>query len=849
MKGFTRIMLVGTVMLAMAICAPQRAEAQFFKKLSQGLEKVNNTLEKVNDGVEDVMEGNLDGLFKSRKNKQQETSEDMSRDVSADTKSGAPVYDESDMEEVEMKYPTPHITDSTKLMLLPYISSSTVSSVHEGVFAVERDGAFSFWRITGEKLFDFEWEYCSEMRSFGEKFPEFHNGVAVARKHTGTYTRGTIHLLYLDGRSKELDPDWTQVSQFEDGLAVVTDKSNYKTNYFYINARGEKMFTHLKINGDDNWSIRPIRNGLRAYATGQYSWGYIDANGNVKLEPQYGGASDFSEGYAWVSLKPDPTSLFSNGEMVLINLDGEVVFRSGISWSGSDFKNRYQSVVSDVVDGCFYVRKGDYYYYYNTAFEQIGMAEYGAPFYQGLAYIAPIEDLDCDVCIVNTDFELVRKLNDRMMFATDLRSQPRFTSLGVATVKNKSISSYVITPSGSVLLEAYDKDGDYMDSFWQFTESGMMRVTDINIDGHRYQGIVNTKGEMEWLFGEHPLHVIIVEDYPIPDPDPETMDYNVTVTCEPAEGGSASISPKSKFKYAEAASLSATPNEDWVVSYIEVSGGYYSDGIELGEPFYVTEDMNITVHFAKEEEELAPPVTNCFIGTKPTVISDGYTIDLQIYAELSATGGISTPYGDDTYGYIVAMFDPTYRFVTPNIATYIFGAPLRVHSYQYDEANDKHWLVVDGGSYTFGNLKLSPNGDNGLGAMLLSMMLAFDGYSSPTMTPRHYRIEMLDYDAQTGEFTCGKLQTYSAKYGWLWGGDERLKIKGGGMFFKSSDSGIPDDLFEGTRMKCTTKRNDVWWYPPLEWYDGNQSALDSVVEQMGRAYRDYQSEYDKLFGK
>ena len=51
MKGFTRIMLVGIVMLAMAICEPQRAEAQFFKKLSQGLEKVNNTLEKVNDGV------------------------------------------------------------------------------------------------------------------------------------------------------------------------------------------------------------------------------------------------------------------------------------------------------------------------------------------------------------------------------------------------------------------------------------------------------------------------------------------------------------------------------------------------------------------------------------------------------------------------------------------------------------------------------------------------------------------------------------------------------------------------------------------------------------------------------
>ena len=845
-------MLVGTVMLAMAICAPQRAEAQFFKKLSQGLEKVNNTLEKVNDGVEDVMEGNLDGLFKSRKNKQQETSEDRSRDVSADAKSGAPVYDESDMEEVEMQYPVPFITEKTKYMQLPYVGSNAVSSVHDGVFAVGRNGVFSFWKITGEKLFDFEWEYCNEMRSFGDRFPEFHNGVAVARKSEGMYSRGTIHLLYLDGSVKEMDPDWTQVSQFEDGLAVVTDNSNYKTSYFYINIFGEKVFPHLKINGNDNWSIRPLSDGLRAYATSSYSWGYIDAEGNIVLEPIYGGAADFSEGYAWVSLKSDPTSLFSNGELVLINTQGEVLYHSGLSWSGSDFKNGYQSKVSDVVNGCFYVCKDGYYYYYNTLFEQIGVAEYGTPFYNGMAYIAPVVDMDCDVCIVDTDFEVVRKLDDRKMFATDLRSQPRFTPLGVATVHDKSISSYVITPSGGVVMKAYDEEGNYIDSFLQFTESGMMRATDIWMNGARYQGIINTDGEMEWLFGEGTLDnvvVILIDEDPIGPIKWATIDYDVTVRCEPAEGGSATIAPKSRFKYGEEAVLNATPNDGWAITHISIDNDYLGFAPKVGEPFYVTENMEYTVHFAKEEEELAPPVTNCFIGTKPTVISDGYTIDLQIYAELSATGGISTPYGDDTYGYIVAMFDPTYRFVTPNIATYIFGAPLRVHSYQYDEANDKHWLVVDGGSYTFGNLKLSPNGDNGLGAMLLSMMLAFDGYSSPTMTPRHYRIEMLDYDAKTGEFTCGKLQTYSAKYGWLWGGDERLKIKGGGMFFKSSDSGIPDDLFEGTRMKCTTKRNDVWWYPPLEWYDGNQSALDSVVEQMGRAYREYESEYDKLFGK
>ena len=856
MKAFIRLFFVGVVMSVMTIFAPQSAEAQILKKISQGLEKVNNTLEKVNDGVDDVMKGDFDGLFKSRKNKQQQNTTDNAAEepsVAEDApEEDAEVWDDSDMEEVEVQYPVPFITEKTKYMQLPYVGSNVVSGVHDGVFAVGRNGVFSFWRITGEKLFDFEWEYCSEMRSYGDRFPEFHNGVAVARKSEGMYSRGTIHLLYLDGSIKEMDPDWTQVSQFEDGLAVVTDNSNYKTSYFYINIMGEKVYPHLKVNGDDEWSIRPVRDGLRAYATGSYTWGYIDTHGNIALDPIYGGAADFSEGYAWVCLKNDPTSLFSNGEIVLINTQGEVLYRTGISWSGSNFKNGYQSYVSDVVDGCFYVRKDDYYYYYNTLFEQIGVAEYGTPFYNGMAYIAPVVDMDCDVCIVDTDFEVVRKLDDRKMFATDLRSQPRFTPLGVATVHDKSISSYVITPSGGVVMKAYDEDGNYIDSFLQFTESGMMRATDIWMNGARYQGIINTEGEMEWLFGEGTLDnvvVILIDEDPIGPIKWTTIDYDVTVNCEPAEGGSATIAPKSRFKYGEEAVLNATPNEGWAITHISIDNEYLGFVPKVGVPFYVTEDMEFTVHFAKEDEKRDPPVTSAFEGVKRMEIADGVTTDLTIYAEVSAEADIATPYGENTYGYIVTMFDPTRRVVTKNLSTYIFSAPLLIHSYQYDAENDKHWLVVDGGSYTFGNLKVMPNGGDAFGSMLVGLMFAFDGHSSPDITPRHYRIEMLDFDAETGEFTCGKLQTYSPQYGWLWGGDERLEIKTKGMFTTKSDRGIPDDLFEGARMKCAAKRNDVWWYPPLEWYEGNQSALDGVVEQMGRAYREFKSEYDLLFNE
>ena len=866
MKSLTRIFVVGVAMFTMSVFAPQSAEAQFLKKLSQGLEKVNNTLEKVNDTVDDAKKGDIGGLINLRNNKQQQNiSNNSVNDAQSTPMQSTPtpsvpeevveeevVPDESNMREVEMQYPVPFITEETKYMQLPYISDYTISDVHDDVFAVDIKGVFSFWRITGEKLFDFDWEYCSEPRSYGTRFPEFHEGVAVARKSAGMYSTGVIHLLYLDGSVKELDPDWKQVSQFEDGLAVVTDKSNYKTTYFYINTSGERVFPHLKINGDDNWSIRPIRDGLRAFATGPYTWGYIDAKGNIALQAKYGGVADFSEGYAWVCLKNDPDSIFSDGELVLINTKGDVLYRSGLKWSGSDFKRGYQSVVSDVVDGRFYVRKDGYYYYYNTLFEQIGVAEYGTPYYAGLAYIAPTVDMGCDICIVDTDFEVVRKLSDKMMFTTDLRFQPRFTSLGVASVKDKSISSYVISPGGGVLIDSYDKNGDHIGGFWQFTESGMMRATSIDIDGVRYQGIMNTAGEMVWLFGEDPVNFVTIvkwDDDPIGPRKRATLDYDVTVKCEPAEGGSASISPAGRFKYGAMAVLSATPNEEWAVTHIEVGEDYFGFAPKLDEPFRVTENMDITVHFAKKDIERAPDVSSAFAGVKSFEIDDGYDVDITIYAELDTEAGISTPYGDNTYGYIVAMFDPTCRYVTSNIATYIFGAPLRVHSYQYDAENDLRWLVVDGGSYTFGNLKVTPNGGDAFGAMLFNMMLAFDGFSSPSITPRHYRIEMLDYDAQTGEFTCGKLQTYSTKYGWLWGGDKRLMLKSKGMFSIKTDYGLPDNLFEGVRMKRSPKRNDVWWFPPLVWYDGNQSTLDSVVEQMGKAYREYQSEYDILFSK
>lgn len=143
-------MFVGIAMLGTTLVAPHtRQRLVYLSSFTQGLDKVNNSIDKVNDKVEDVLDGNFEGLFKSRKNKKQK--EAQQGDGEAASEEDVVEWDESDMEEVEMEYPIPFVSEDTRYMQLPYIGDNAISSVHDGVFAVSRKGAFSFWRVTGEK--------------------------------------------------------------------------------------------------------------------------------------------------------------------------------------------------------------------------------------------------------------------------------------------------------------------------------------------------------------------------------------------------------------------------------------------------------------------------------------------------------------------------------------------------------------------------------------------------------------------------------------------------------------------------------------------------------------------------
>lgn len=261
-------------------------------------------------------------------------------------------------------------------------------------------------------------------------------------------------------------------------------------------------------------------------------------------------------------------------------------------------------------------------------------------------------------------------------------------------------------------------------------------------------------------------------------------------------------------------------------------------------PFAVVNNSKVVVKFIKKEVVEAPKWSNCYQGTQNTDF-DGVPFVLTFYGEISATPTIATPYGDNTYGFVVAMFDPTHRFVSKDASAYIFASPFRIVGYQKEETSGKQYMVLDAGNISFGKLEI--NASNPLMSLYFNSLMSINGYTSPELLKRRYRVEMCDINEETGEFSCGVMQVYSSEYGWLDGGDKRLKVSSHGFMMSKTDNGLPADFFANVRFSKADKRNDVLWYPPLLWYDNKQSVLDEIINNMKNVYSTYKSDYDLLW--
>lgn len=841
---------------------PTNSEAQFLKKLSKGIEKVNKGLDKVNKGLDKLT--TPDGASSSTS-----SATPVQRQGGTST---TEVPDTRNWKTMEPIYKVPYISGNTKFLKLEtsYITDSWFSGVNEGVFSINYNGKFEFWKVTGQRLFAAEW--TNPLLKYDDH-PVFNGGVCpMVSTQPDANGKKRWHLLYLDGSVKELDPTYKEITGFQDGLALLTQYVNFKNQYYYINTKGEKVFTHLQLYGDDDKAMRPLRCGMRAFLDrNTHLWGFIDAQGKVVLSPQYIVAKDFSEGYTWVGMKGQNTA--SQGKLVLIDKTGKVVFDSQLEVG----KYGYVHSTSDVVDGKFYVvdQTGDNVIYYDLTGKKLGTFAAGQPYYQQHAFVE-VDDgaLVNGVKLINQSGQIVRHFSfDRMH---DI-SKTVFSPIGTAVYSDMN-KCYIHNYKGDILINEYD--GEYSDGisgFDNFTADGYARVKQISFNNTNYIGLMNTDAELEWLFSfkdylsdwiDWPTDslprydtLIIGDTIPkLPQPvDPQDgpigprirqqQQYKVTAKCSPAEGGTAAITPVKSFQYADIATLNAQVKKGWGIGYVSSDAEGYAVPA-IGESFAVTTDMNLTVHLIKKDTTEAPPHTHSYQGTKKKMIENkDWSRDVEVYAEISSQPNLSTPYGDKTYGFLTAMFDPSEQISMPDFTAYIFTPPLKICGYQYDEAAQRHWMVLEGGAFAVGNLQVHPEGQGGLAALYFTSILAFNGFSDVTLSARRYRMEMLEYNPDNGEFTCGCLQTFSGQYGWLPAGDERLKIKEKGFFMTATDSGLDPDIFSGVKLKVAPKRNDIHWYPSVKWCNDKEDVLQQTIENLGNSYRSLQTDYQKVFGE
>lgn len=880
MRRFLRLTCI-TVLTGLAVLTfSPSVEAQFLKKLSKGLEKVNKSLEKVENAVKGKP---VTSTTKEQESPSAKKTQQMQPSKSVPTAKG---ISETGWKSVSPHYQEPFISPRTRYLQVPHVNENFISGVNDDIFAVKRGAGWEFWRVDGTKLFNADWQYCGPGTDSG--IPMFSGGVTVVRRtKTNAQGKKVPCILYADGRVKELDPSYKTITHFASGLAIVQQEINGKNKYFFIDANGTKVYPTLSVLGDSRDDIRPLCNNRRAYRCKYDRWAFIDGKGNPAFSGTFLEARDFSDGYAWVRM-PDTEERF-NGPWVLLDTKGNVVFRASAKYNTTHINSQR---ISDVNDGIFYVEESSETVYYDISGKELMRVKAGTPFYNGYAFVTsyPGYDLGQGCMLVNKAFQPLKIIDKEFPGFLVNEHAINFKPFGLAC---PYYLGKVLNPEGEVVIDGYSgEDWNIIRGFDPFTLSGYCKCRDVNLDEKRYIAFMRPTGEIAWLFSDMSGGVTIKEPIgpePIePEPEPEPGDtipkvgddppfktppriqidqpvtvivvdenqkpvgpttvdpalYKVTAESWPAEGGSVSISPSGRFTYGQYATVNAVPNKDWAVATVSSSIGKV-DGLAIDKPFVVTTDQTIKVTFVKKDIDDKPAHTGAYQG-----IMKVENYDIPVYMQIDADGNAATPYGDNTHGFLSIMFDPETRYTNEKgeFAVSLFAVPLQITGVQRDESTGRSWLVLDGGSVSYHDLKVNPSMINPLFNLYIQMLMQVNGYTEITSKPRHYKVEMLDINSETGEFTLGNLQTFSAKNGgWYAGGDKAVGETTRGFMASKTDNGYPADAFTGTRMQKTAPRNDIKWYPPESWSKG-KSEFEMLVNSMKTSYRNAKSDYKKLFG-
>jgi|GEM_PF-1513112 len=322
----------------------------------------------------------------------------------------------------------------------------------------------------------------------------------------------------------------------------------------------------------------------------------------------------------------------------------------------------------------------------------------------------------------------------------------------------------------------------------------------------------------------------------------EEPTYRVTTVADPPEGGT--VNGAGSYKFGETFAIEAIPNEGYTAGRVFCSSGYFNNGSSLDNITMEGEDLEFTAIFIKNDTVKAVEGSKILAGKHRFGQTGAEFVDCTVYLEQNDTMNISTPYGEKTYGFLTAIIDPNRTYTSPtdengSISMKFFFVPMRISGMIVD--GNRKYLVLDGGQLMVGGVNIQM--ESIMESLFYNFIMAFNGGMRATISDGHYRIEMIDEDETTGEFTLGMLERFSPEYGWLLADDLRIKNNneeiGTGLsaIFSAARQpmSMPSWLFRGCRLK-QSDRQEVLWTPPATWYESN-SLFTTITQALLNAMR------------
>ena len=773
-------------------------------------------------------------------------------------------------------YKTPYVTDKT-VIIERDVRFSNLQPVSDGKFtlneynqAIGYGSYWSSWTLKGERISGAIWD------RMGNENPAWDSDACVLKD-----PKAKIGIIaYSNGVVRELRKNCGQVTQFKDGVSMVIESVDDAVVSYYINTQGEKVFPHLTETLEKypyNAHMCNIKEGRRAYySNNARAWGFLNETGDVVIEPQFIAVRDFANGYALVIIR----SSENGGYLAFIDTAGKEVCKVadgsfvGLSASGN---------ISDVsANGVYAIsdnRGNNTKYFSVKPHTQVHATGAGMGFVGGYAFMLPENASEERPEVFDKNFKKVGSW-DFLCYDFAYR-KPSFSPYDLLTVREEK----VLNPDGKVILVAGSegKIGDFCDEGY----APFSGVYDVNGQKVQMCGYCLPSGEIVLAFtkdlndksrytkplppppGPNPPPVPTPPPGPQPEPgtgtDTETGPiiripalYNVTVVAKPKEGGV--VYGTGKFELGDTIRVTGKIAKDYTLVGIVAGKGLKKT--KQSNRFVVQGDGKITCYFIPDEEETEPESElSKYQGSMPLPLYDGSVEDIPIWLEISKEKNIKSPYGENTYGYLAVIFNPSkqYHFRSggedskDELFANMFMAPMLVTGIHENKETGKTYLMLKGGEVAAGNMFVKAVNEksgktNDLGTAMANLMLLFEGFREVKITPAKYRIEILDGKIGGESFTFGQLERLSVEEGWLPGGHEHFTTRKKGLFVMSKESGLKYDFLLGRKMTAASTAPQIWWYPTREFYPtgDDKGKFEKIVEKLGKNYREYISDIDKF---